>query len=36
MRTALDKACATISGGVTDSMACTHTPPDRVTWLDEK
>jgi hypothetical protein len=32
MRAAMDNACATISGGVTDSIACTKSTPDRVTW----
>lgn len=26
-RTAIDNACAFLSGGVTDSIACTNTPP---------
>ena len=29
-RTAIDNACAFLSGGVTDSIACTNTPPKSV------
>ena len=28
-------ACATISGGVTETIACDRTPPDSVRWLSE-
>lgn len=34
IRTATDKACALLSGGMTDSMNCSHTTPAKVTWLD--
>ena len=30
-RTATDNACAPLAGGMTDSISCTNTPPDRVT-----
>jgi len=33
-RTATDNACAQLAGGVTDSMQCSNTPPESVTWLD--
>ena len=33
-RTATDTACGPISGGVTETLRCGNTPPDRVTWLD--
>jgi hypothetical protein len=33
LRTAIANACATISSGVTDSMACDRTEPKKVTWL---
>lgn len=33
-RTATDTACAPISGGMTESIQCSNTPPDSVTWLD--
>jgi hypothetical protein len=33
LRTATTNACATISSGVTDSIACDQTPPKKVTWL---
>ena len=36
LRTATENACALISSGMTDSMACDSTPPVRVTWLDDK
>jgi len=33
-RTATDTACAPISGGMTESISCSNTPPDSVTWFD--
>jgi hypothetical protein len=33
LRTAISNACATISSGVTDSMACDRAEPKSVTWL---
>ena len=33
-RTATDNACALISNGMTESIACSNTPPAKVTWLD--
>ncbi|MGA3187084.1 MAG: hypothetical protein ABSF22_08230 [Bryobacteraceae bacterium] len=33
LRTAHTNACATISSGVTDSMACDRTEPKSVKWL---
>ncbi len=33
-RTAHDNACALLSSGVTDSLACGRTPPTKVTWLE--
>ncbi len=33
LRTAIANACATISSGVTDSMACERSTPSKVTWL---
>lgn len=35
-RTASDNACALIASGMTDSMACTNTPPKKITWLESK
>lgn len=35
LRTATDNACALIASGVTDSIACSNTPPDSVRWLSE-
>ncbi len=32
-RTATDTACAPISSGMTDSIQCSNTPPDSVTWF---
>ena len=32
-RSATTTACATISSGVTDSIACDQTPPKKLTWL---
>lgn len=31
-RTAQDTACATISGGMTESIQCSNREPDSVTW----
>ena len=31
-RTATDTACAPISGGMTDTIQCSNTPPDSVNW----
>lgn len=33
LRTATTNACATISSGVTDSIACDQSTPKKVTWL---
>jgi Flp pilus assembly protein TadG len=33
LRTATTNACATISSGVTDSIACDQSTPTKVTWL---
>lgn len=33
LRTASDNACALISGGVTDSIACQQSEPKSVKWL---
>jgi hypothetical protein len=33
LRTATTNACATISSGVTDSIACDQSRPKKVTWL---
>lgn len=33
LRTATTNACATISSGVTDSIACDQSKPLKVTWL---
>lgn len=33
LRTATTNACATISSGVTDSIACDQAQPKKVTWL---
>ncbi|MFN7919187.1 MAG: hypothetical protein U0Q16_03770 [Bryobacteraceae bacterium] len=32
-RAAVDNACALISSGMTDSIACTSSAPKKVTWL---
>ncbi len=34
LRTAVNNACALISGGVTDSQQCEHSTPVSVRWLD--
>ena len=33
LRSATNNACATISSGVTDSIACDQSTPQKVTWL---
>ena len=33
LRSGMENACADIASGVTDSMNCTQTQPQRVTWL---
>jgi len=33
LRTATTNACAQVSSGVTDSLACEHSSPVKVTWL---
>jgi len=33
LRTATNNACAQVSSGVTDSIACENAPPVKVTWL---
>jgi hypothetical protein len=33
LRTATSNACATIASGVTDSIACEQSTPQKVTWL---
>jgi hypothetical protein len=33
LRAATDNACATITSGMTESMACSHNPPASVKWL---
>ena len=33
-RTATDNACALIASGMTDSIACSNTPPTSIKWLD--
>lgn len=35
LRTATDNACALISSGMTDSIACGNTPPKSVRWLEK-
>ena len=34
-RTATENACSLLASGMTDSMACTATPPKSVRWLSE-
>jgi len=34
-RTATDNACALLTRGMAESMACTGQPPAKITWLDE-
>ena len=34
-RTATDNACALLTRGMAESMACSSQPPARITWLDE-
>lgn len=31
-RTATDTACAPITGGMSETIACSNTPPDSVNW----
>lgn len=31
-RTATDTACAPITGGMSETIACSNTPPDNITW----
>jgi hypothetical protein len=33
-RAATDNACALISNGMTESIACSNTPPLKITWQD--
>jgi hypothetical protein len=33
MHTAMSNACAEISSGVTESLACEHADPAKITWL---
>ena len=33
LRTAASNACALISSGVTDTIACEHGEPKKITWL---
>jgi hypothetical protein len=33
LKTAISNACAGIASGVTDSIACEQSPPNKVTWL---
>jgi hypothetical protein len=33
-RTATDNACAVVTSGMTDSIACANTPPTSVKWLE--
>ncbi len=33
LRQAQDNACALLTSGVTGSISCGQTPPDRVTWM---
>lgn len=35
LRSATENACALLASGMTDSMACTATPPSSVKWLEE-
>ena len=35
IRTATDNACAFLAGGMTDSVECQNTPPDRVVCAGE-
>jgi len=35
IRTATDNACATISSGVTESIACSRTPPTSIRRLED-
>jgi hypothetical protein len=33
MHTAISNACSEIASGVTESLACEHTEPSKITWL---
>jgi hypothetical protein len=33
LRTATSNACAQVASGVTDSLACEHATPVKVTWI---
>jgi hypothetical protein len=33
LRTAVENACALISGGPTDTVRCQNTPPTKLNWL---
>ena len=33
LRTATDNTCAQLAAGMNEINQCTHTPPDRVSWL---
>ncbi len=35
-RTATDNACALITSGMANSMACGRKPPVKITWLDSE
>jgi heme/copper-type cytochrome/quinol oxidase subunit 3 len=35
VRMAIENACALISSGMTESMACTGTPPKSINWIDK-
>ncbi len=35
VRTATDTACATISGGMTESIQCSRTPPASIAWIED-
>jgi hypothetical protein len=34
LRSGTENACADIASGVTDTMRCQQTPPQRVRWLE--
>ena len=34
LRTAIDNACALIASGMTQTIACSNTPPKSVKWLE--
>jgi len=35
LRTAVENACALISGGPTDTVRCQNTPPTKTNWLSK-